>query len=202
MRSSSFFFNLELTVMAKNIDTLAILKTIQKMQPFSQKIVAVANVFLHRNTKSREEKSNLIQFHTEPKKCTGQNYWHLIFNINIWYPLWKKLLKSITSCNHEWVSYTSLLEFWTTLLLQTAPVHSDLKDAFSQLLFWDLSTGVLWDSDLDSLLAISELSSTLFVTISLFKVCIGLLYSWKTHDLWWRRSFLTLATILRPKFLC
>ncbi len=66
-------------------------------------------------------------------------------------PFGKKLLKSIASCNHEWDSYTSLLEFWTTLLLQTASGHSDLKDAFSQPLFWDLSTGVLWDSDLDSL---------------------------------------------------
>ncbi len=58
--------------------------------------------------------------------------------------------------------------------MQTAPGHSDLKDAVSQLLFWDLSTGVLWDSDLDSLLAISELSSTLFVTISeCFLKCVS-----------------------------
>ena len=33
--------------------------------------------------------------------------------------------------------------------------------AFSQMLFWDLSKGVLWDLDLDSLVATSELSSTL-----------------------------------------
>ncbi len=39
---------------------------------------------------------------------------------------------------------------------------------------WDLSTGVLWDSDLDSLLAISELSSALFVTISeCFLKCVS-----------------------------
>ena len=55
--------------------------------------------------------------------------------------------------------YTTLLEFWTTLLLPTAPGVSDLKGAFSHLLFWDLSTGVLWDIDLDLLLATSELSS-------------------------------------------
>ncbi len=59
-------------------------------------------------------------------------------------------------------------EFWTTVLLQTAPGHSDFKDVFSQPLFWDLSKGVLWDSDLDSSLAISELSSALFVTFSAF----------------------------------
>ena len=47
------------------------------------------------------------------------------------------------------------------LFLPTALGVSDLKGAFSQLLFWDLSTGVLWDLDLDSLLATSELSSVL-----------------------------------------
>ncbi len=55
----------------------------------------------------------------------------------------------------------------------------------SQLLFWDLSTGVLWDSDLDSLLAISELSSALFVKISecfwsVFRVIVLLEDPWPT----------------------
>ncbi len=29
----------------------------------------------------------------------------------------------------------------------------------------------------------------------LFEVCFGSLSCWKTHDLWWRCSFLTLATV-------
>ncbi len=33
----------------------------------------------------------------------------------------------------------------------------------------------------------------------LFEVCFGSLSCWKTHDLWWRRSFLTLATMLHPQ---
>ena len=65
-------------------------------------------------------------------------------------PFGKKLLESIASCDHEWVSYNSLLEFWTTLLLPTAPGLSHLKGAFSQLLIWDCATGVQWDLDLDS----------------------------------------------------
>ncbi len=162
------------------------------MQPFSQKIVAVANVlvltclfylfifvlyiylFIYFNTKKqrRKVKTDTITHRTQKKaleKITGTL--NLIFGST---PFGKKLLKSIASCNHEWVSYTSLLEFWTTLLLQTAPGQSDLKDAFAQLLFWDLSTGVLWDSDLDSLLAISELSSALFITISeCFLKCVS-----------------------------
>ncbi len=35
----------------------------------------------------------------------------------------------------------------------------------------------------------------------LFEVCFGSLSCWKTHDLWWRRNFLTLATTLHLKIL-
>ncbi len=67
---------------------------------------------------------------------------------------------------------------------------------------FEISPQMLGDSDLDSLLAISELSSALFVTISeCFLKCFGSLSCRKTHDLWWRRSFLTLATTLPPKIL-
>ncbi len=53
------------------------LQLCQKMQPFSQKIVAVTNVLVLtfiiifvalEQYKKTEEKSNLIQFHTEPQK--------------------------------------------------------------------------------------------------------------------------------------
>ncbi len=62
------------TVMAKNI---AHLPFCHKMQLFSQKIVAVANVLvltclflLHwNNTKNSDEKLNLIPFHIEPKNA-------------------------------------------------------------------------------------------------------------------------------------
>ena len=93
------------------------------------------------------------------------------------------------------ISYTPLQEFWTTLLLPTAPGVSDLKGAFSQLLFWDLSTGVLWDLDLVTLLATSEHFCVLF------EVSFGSLSCWKTHDLWRRPSFLTLGPTLRSKIL-
>ncbi len=71
----------------------------QKMQPFSQKIVAVTNVlvlaclfFFIGTTKNwRKVKSDAIP-HRTPQNA---------------------------SYNHEWVSSTSLLAFWTTLLLQT-----------------------------------------------------------------------------------
>ncbi len=33
----------------------------------------------------------------------------------------------------------------------------------------------------------------------LFEVCFGSLSCWKTHDLWWRCSFLTLATYVAPQ---
>ena len=46
-------------------------------------------------------------------------------------------------------------------LSPTAPGVSDLKGSLSQLVFWELSTGVLWDLDMDSLLVTSELSSAL-----------------------------------------
>ncbi len=62
------------TVMAKNIGTLAILS---KIQHLSHKIVPIANVLvfmcllflfaLQQHKKNREEKSDLIKFHTELK---------------------------------------------------------------------------------------------------------------------------------------
>ena len=36
----------------------------------------------------------------------------------------------------------------------------------------------------------------------LFEVCFGSLSCWKTHDLWWRPSFLTLGPTLCSKILC
>lgn len=64
---------------------------------------------------------------------------------------WKEL-KSIASDNHQQASYSSQLEFWTALLLPTAPVLSYLKGVLSQELFEGLSTGVPWGSDQDPLL--------------------------------------------------
>ncbi len=100
------------------------------MQPFSQKIVAVANVlvltfkfflFALEQHKKTEEKSNLIQFHTEPKKCTGQNYW----------------MPSPNCC-------------------------------------FEISPQVFYGIQIWTLLAISELSSALFVTISeCFLKCVS-----------------------------
>ncbi len=58
------------TIMAKNIGTLVI--SIRKCNPaFFWKCFGI-NMFIYflhwNNTKKTEEKSNLIQFHTEPKK--------------------------------------------------------------------------------------------------------------------------------------
>lgn len=52
-----------------------------------------------------------------------------------------------------------------------------------------------WDSDLDSLLAISELSSALFVFLS----AVWSVFSVIAYDLWWRHSFLTLGAALHSK---
>ena len=62
---------------------LAPVQFCQKMQPFSQKIVAVVNVFVltcsflwfvleQQQQQTREEKSNLIQSPTETQKCTAK----------------------------------------------------------------------------------------------------------------------------------
>ena len=64
------------------------------------------------------------------KKWHWQNYWHP--RLNIWYcSLWTKYLQSSTSYRHVWAFYTSLLAVCPTLVVQTAPVHPDLKGAFS-----------------------------------------------------------------------
>ncbi len=82
--------------MAKNIGTLAILSenaTLLSENCCSCKCLVLTFIFFLfalEQQKKREEKSNLKQFHTEPKKCTGQNYWHPKLNI-WWHPLWKKI---------------------------------------------------------------------------------------------------------------
>ena len=108
-------------------------------------------------TKKSEEKSQ-IWYHSTQNSKNGLD--KIIGTLNLIFGSTTVGKKSFGSWNHQWVSYTSLLEFWTTLLLPTSPGVSDFKGAFSKL-SWNLSTGVLWDLDLDSLLATSELSSAL-----------------------------------------
>ena len=118
-------------------------------------------------THKKSEKKSQIWYHSSQNSKNGLD--KIIGSLNLIFgstPFGKKELRSIASCNHQWVSYTSLQRILDHSFLPTAPGVSDLKDAFSQLLFWDLSTGVLWDLDLDSLLATSELSSALSQTIS------------------------------------
>ena len=106
------------------------------------------------NTKKQKKKAKfdiILPFYTKLKNWVGQNHWHPQFNI--WLHTLRRIwLKPIASFNHQQVSYTSQLEFCTTLLLQTAPGLSDLKGALLQQQFWNLSIGVLWDLDPDSLL--------------------------------------------------
>ena len=77
------------TVMAKNIGTLSILSEnaiLLSENCYSCKyfgthmfisLVCIGTTHTHTHThKNREEKSNLIQSHTETQKCTDQHYWH------------------------------------------------------------------------------------------------------------------------------
>ena len=153
------------TVMAKNIGTPALLS-----DHFSHKKCCNYKCFgidmfsyfvcIGKTKKIREKKLNLISFHTELQNGLDKMIGTL-----------KLIFASPPFGKNNWDQSLPVIinEFLTplywnfgpTLLLPTAPGVSDLKGAFSQLLFWDLSTGVLWDLDLDSLLATSELSSAL-----------------------------------------
>ena len=71
------------TVVAKNIGILAILSenpTLLSENSCSCKCfgthMSISLVCVGTTQKHREEKSNLIQSHTETQKYTGQNYWH------------------------------------------------------------------------------------------------------------------------------
>ena len=112
-----------------------------------------------------------IQYISLQMYSHGQKYWHfcqIMHNFSQKNVAVTNVLVFTCFGKYNWVQSlpVTINEFLTPLywnfgplFLPTAPGVSDLKGAFSQLLFWDLSTGVLWDLDLDSLLATSELSA-------------------------------------------
>ncbi len=146
--------------------------SVRKYNP-SQKIVAVANVLvlaclffgLHWN------KSDTIS-HKTPKNALEK----IIGTLNLIFG--STLLDKITEINRSLWPWMSFSHLSTGILDYSSFANCSRSFRFKGCLLptavWDLSTGVLWDSDLDSLLAISELTCALFVTLSeCFLKCVS-----------------------------
>ncbi len=82
------------------------------------------------NTKKQRRK---VKSDTIPHRTQKMHWTKIIGTHNL-------IFGSTPFGKNNWNQSLPIQEFWTTLLLQTAPGHSDLKDAFSQLMIWDLST--------------------------------------------------------------
>jgi len=168
------------TIMAKNIGTLVI--SIRKCNPaFFWKCFGI-NMFIYflhwNNTKKnrRKVKSDTIPHRTQknaPNQIIGTH--ELIFGKKYFpFPFGKKILKSVGSCNHEWVLIA---------------------------LYWNVGPhrcSVGFRSGL-----ISELTSALFVAVSeCFLKCVsGHCPAGRPMTYGGVRSFLKLATTLHPKII-
>ena len=106
--------------------------------------------------------------------------------------------RSIASCNHQWVSYTSLLEFWTTLLAYCSRCLRFEGCLLPTAVFRTLHRCSM---GFRSGLIAGHFRSLQCFVLNNFCVLYEVLSCWKTHDLWRRPSFLTLGPTLRSKIL-
>ncbi len=153
--------------------------SVRKCNP-SQKIVAVANVLvltclffgLHWNNTEKQRRK--LKSDTIPHRTQKNALEKIIGTLNL-------IFGSTPFEQNNWkqsVPVMSFLHLSTGILDHSSFANCSRSFGFEGCLLptavWDLSSGVLWDSDLDSLLDISELSCALFVTLSeCFLKCVS-----------------------------
>ncbi len=131
----------------------------QKIQPF---------LFLVCIGTTQKKNRRKVKSETIPHKTLKNALDKIIDTLNLIFG--STLLDKITEINRSLWPWMSFSHLSTGVLDHSSFANCSRSFRFKGCILptavWDPSTGVLWDSDLDSLLAISELTCALFVSLS------------------------------------